>query len=105
MPESGRAPRSSIVVVIEADAGLRGGFCRALADAGFDALGAADGSDAIRCLEESKAAPLAIVTSLVEPELDLVSPAMNGRRLRAWLDRHPRFANVPFVVPARGGSA
>jgi DNA-binding response OmpR family regulator len=78
------------VLVVEDEAAARDVMCETLDIAGYQAVGATDGSVARQLLEARDAPPCVIV-------LDLMMPRMNGWQFREW-QRTTRFASVPVVI-------
>lgn len=85
---SGRARR---VVVVEDDEELRELVVQHLAELGFDAVGFADGREALAALRRPGAAPAVIL-------LDLEMPGMTGWEFREEQLHDPRLARIPVVV-------
>ncbi len=85
---SGRARR---VVVVEDDEELRELVVQHLAELGFDAVGFADGREALAALRRPGAAPAVIL-------LDLEMPGMTGWEFRREQLGDPLLARVPVVV-------
>jgi len=83
-------PRGGVVMVVDDDEDWRELVVQFLSDAGFDAVGARHGREA-----------LARIRAGVEPDLivlDLEMPVMTGWELRRELLRDPELAGVPVLV-------
>lgn len=79
------------VVVIDDDDDWRDLVVQFLAEGGFDAVGYADGREALAELRRRDEAPAVIL-------LDLEMPAMTGWEFRREQLRDPRLARIPVVV-------
>jgi two-component system, chemotaxis family, chemotaxis protein CheY len=77
------------ILVVEDHAGIRESLVGLLEDEGYRAVGAANGSEALRRMEARK--PALIL-------LDLMMPGMNGIDLSAHLSQDPALAGIPVVV-------
>jgi CheY-like chemotaxis protein len=77
------------VLVVDDDDDLRGTVCETLEDAGYDTVGARDGSEALSTL---RAQPCRLIL------LDLMMPGMNGWQFRDAQLQEPELAMVPVVV-------
>jgi DNA-binding NtrC family response regulator len=86
-------------MIVEPDPLFRRAMAVALDEAGFRTVTAADGADAVNCLKGDVHA-CAVVLTLAAPDLDVVNPAMDGRRFRAWLDTN--LPGAPVIVLAVG---
>jgi two-component system response regulator FlrC len=82
---------SKLVLVVEDDVALRREFCSAIDQAGFPAIGASDGADAVSYLSSGAPVPALIV-------LDLGMSRMNGWEFRSWLSHDPELGRVPVVI-------
>ena len=79
------------VLVVEDDQDTREAIVDLLKTEKYDALGAADGRQALEILREGRFEPDLIV-------LDLYMPTMNGHELRSALSTDPRWKDVPIVL-------
>ncbi|MGZ6142102.1 MAG: response regulator [Myxococcales bacterium] len=79
------------VLVVEDDQDTREAIVDLLKTEKYDALGAANGKQALDILHRGEFAPDVIV-------LDLYMPTMNGHELRAALQAEARWANIPVVL-------
>jgi CheY-like chemotaxis protein len=89
---TGRRRRARVVLVVEDDAGCRDEVCEALETAGYCALEAADGGQALEML---------ISDRTPEPELillDLGLPVMTGEELMKVLRAYHRLARIPVIL-------
>ncbi|MCS6914731.1 MAG: response regulator [Myxococcales bacterium] len=77
------------ILVVEDHAGIRESLLDLLRDEGYQAIGAANGTEALRRLEVLR--PALIL-------LDLMMPGMNGAELSACLSKDPALATIPVVV-------
>jgi DNA-binding response OmpR family regulator len=82
---------TSRVLVVEDDPEIRESLLEALADHGFDPLGASNGRDALTKLVDMDPPPVVIV-------LDLMMPIMDGRGFREQQLRTPALAAIPVIV-------
>jgi CheY-like chemotaxis protein len=83
-------PRGGVVMVVDDDEDWRELVVQFLSDAGFDAVGARHGREA-----------LARIRGGLEPDLivlDLEMPVMTGWELRRELLRDPELAGLPVLV-------
>ncbi len=83
--------RACRVVVIDDDEDIRELVVQLLADSGFEAVGFADGRDALAALRRPGGIPSVIL-------LDLEMPGMTGWEFRREQLRDPLLAHVPVVV-------
>ena len=79
------------VLVVEDDAEIRDSLLEALTDAGHQVVGAINGREALRKLQEMNPPPSVIV-------LDLMMPLMDGRAFREEQLRLPALAEIPVIV-------
>jgi len=79
------------VLVVEDDVAIRETLLEVLEDEGFQAVGAANGREALERLQEPGELPRLIV-------LDLMMPVMDGAGFREEQLRLPRAATIPVVV-------
>ena len=87
------------ILVVEDDADIREATIELLVDHGFDAVGAANGREALEQLRASTNLPCLIF-------LDLLMPVLDGRGFREEQRRRPELAHIPVVVvSARADSA
>jgi CheY-like chemotaxis protein len=82
------------ILVVEDDQAIREVLTEVLRFEGFDALGAANGREALNMLE-SHGVPSLIV-------LDLMMPVMNGWEFLDHLHQKPSFAAIPVIVASAG---
>ena len=82
-------PPSGVVLIVEDDADTRHMLATCLELQGYDVLTAANGREALDCLE-TRTPTLLLV--------DLMMPVMDGMEFRDAQRRHPRASAVPFVV-------
>ena len=79
------------VVVVEDDELIRESLIEVLDDHGYEAIGAADGQEALDKLAQLPAPPCLIV-------LDLMMPGMDGREFRRIQRADPKLNQIPVVV-------
>jgi CheY-like chemotaxis protein len=79
------------VMVVEDDALSREMVSTLLACEGYDAVGAANGAEALRTLWRDGVQPAVIL-------LDLAMPVMDGRQFRAAQLADPALAEIPVVL-------
>ena len=82
---------SDRVVVVEDDELIRESLIEVLGDHGYEAIGAADGREALDTLARLDALPCLIV-------LDLMMPGMDGREFRRIQREDPRLKTIPVIV-------
>lgn len=82
---------SAVVLVVEDDADLRTELCRAIHGAGYPAVGARDGADAVAYLSSGAPTPSLIL-------LDLNMRPLDGWGFHEWLRGNPAFSQVPVVL-------
>jgi CheY-like chemotaxis protein len=78
-----------IILVVEDDADVRRSLLRLLRTHGHNAVGAKDGSEALR---QALVHPPAVIV------LDLLLPAQNGVELARALRAHPSLHDVPVIA-------
>jgi len=78
------------VLLVEDDADLRESLIELLDSEGFDAVGAANGFEAVELLRQEPRPDLIL--------LDLMMPVMNGWAFLKYRNEHPILSNVPVVV-------
>jgi CheY-like chemotaxis protein len=78
------------VLLVEDDAGLRRSLTALLESEGFQALGAANGFEAVELLRRAPQPDLIL--------LDLMMPVMNGWAFLKYRNEHPVLSTVPVVV-------
>jgi CheY-like chemotaxis protein len=83
--------RAGGVVVIDDDTDWRELVVQFLAESGFDAVGFADGREALAALRGGDGLPAVIL-------LDLEMPGMTGWEFRREQLQDPRLARIPVVV-------
>jgi CheY-like chemotaxis protein len=83
--------RTRLILVVEDDVGFRRDLCVALEDAGYPAVGASNGRDALDCLDSGAIKPSVIV-------LDLNMEGMNGETFKNRLSHDPRYQAIPVVL-------
>ncbi len=87
------------ILVVEDDADIREATIDILVDHGYEAVGAANGREALDRLSTGVDLPCLIL-------LDLMMPVMDGRTFCAEQKRHPALAPIPVIVlSARTDSA
>jgi CheY-like chemotaxis protein len=79
------------ILVVEDDADIREATIDILVDHGFDAVGAANGREALDRLHAGGDLPCLIL-------LDLMMPVLDGRGFCAEQQRNPELARIPVVV-------
>ena len=79
------------ILVVDDDVDLRETIIDVLRDAGFDAVGAANGADALQCLALLDPLPCMIF-------LDLMMPVMDGSGFRQQQLADPNLAAIPVVA-------
>src|SRR5687768_937407 len=79
------------VVVVEDDELIRESLLEVLDDNGYEAIGAADGQEALEKLAALPELPCLIV-------LDLMMPGMDGREFRRLQLEDPKLKEIPVVV-------
>jgi len=83
-----QAPR---IFVVEDEEMIRDSIVEFLGEQGYDAVGAADGREALDKLDVSSPRPCLIL-------LDLMMPVMDGRSFRERQLQIPKLAQIPVVV-------
>jgi CheY-like chemotaxis protein len=81
---------ADIVLVVEDEAPARAGMEQLLRRAGYDAVGAANGQDALDLLRSGIRAKVIL--------LDLMMPVMDGWAFRREQLRDPQLAHIPVIV-------
>jgi len=84
-----------VVLVVEDDPDALDAITAILADAGYDALGAANGVEALGQLGDHKGRCDLIL-------LDLLMPVMNGWDFRRKQRETPAFAHIPVLLMSAG---
>jgi CheY-like chemotaxis protein len=79
-----------IVLVVEDEPAARAGMQQLLCAAGYDALSAANGQEALELLRSGVRAKAIL--------LDLMMPVMDGWAFRREQLRDPRLAHIPVIV-------
>jgi CheY-like chemotaxis protein len=79
------------VLVVEDTEDLRELFLTALCEAGYDAIGAEHGAEALEILESLRSQPCLVL-------LDLMMPVMDGRAFLNALHESHRLAALPIVA-------
>ena len=92
---SGPAGSRRVVLVVEDDPDALDAITAILEDAGYDALRAANGSEALRQLADHKGHCDLIL-------LDLLMPVMNGWDFRRKQKDTPAFADIPVLLMSAG---
>jgi CheY-like chemotaxis protein len=82
---------SDRVFVVEDDELIRESLIEVLGDNGYEAIGAADGREALQKLSTLDELPCLIV-------LDLMMPNMDGREFRKVQLQDPKLKEVPVIV-------
>jgi CheY-like chemotaxis protein len=80
-----------LILVVEDDIGFRRELCAAIEDAGYPAVGASSGRDALDWLNSGAIRPGLIV-------LDLNMDEMNGEVFKARLAQDRRYQAIPVVL-------
>ena len=83
-------PRERQILVVDDDDDIRSLVCLLLETEGYDAIGATDGVDALRILQEREPPGLIL--------LDIMMPRMDGEAVVAALKASPKWATVPVVM-------
>jgi two-component system chemotaxis response regulator CheY len=83
--------RRGLVLVVEDDADVREAVIEALADAGFETVGVANGAEALTALRCAVSLPDVIL-------LDLMMPRLNGFAFRFEQRSDPSLASIPVVI-------
>lgn len=78
------------VLLVEDDAQTRESLVYLLEEEGFTLVTAANGQEALECLQEGELPRLIL--------LDLTMPVMNGAELAEALQQDARFAGIPIVL-------
>jgi len=92
---SGPAGSRRVVLVVEDDPDALDAITAILEDAGYDALRAANGSEALRQLADREGRCDLIL-------LDLLMPVMNGWDFRRKQRDTPAFADIPVLLMSAG---
>ena len=79
------------IFVVEDEEMIRESIVEFLGDQGYDAVGAADGQEALDMLDGADPRPCLIL-------LDLMMPVMDGRAFREHQLQIPELAQIPVVV-------
>ena len=79
------------VLVVDDDDDIRESLVDFLLDHGYEAIGAADGLEALRTLRRPNVEPCLIL-------LDLMMPRMDGRTFREQQLRDPALSTIPVIV-------
>jgi CheY-like chemotaxis protein len=87
-PARGRDKSRGRILVVEDEDPVRAVVLRTLKEAGYEVLGASNGQEALRELEEIGGAVNVVLS-------DVIMPGMNGRQLAAELSR--RYHQIPIV--------
>jgi CheY-like chemotaxis protein len=85
------------VLVVDDDRDIRDSLIETLEDHGYQALGAANGVEALTALQTSPRPCLIL--------LDLMMPVMDGRGFRAEQLKNPAWADIPVIVISAYGNA
>ena len=94
--QTSRRRRTPVVLVVEHDVACRTAMCNALKLAGYAALEAGDGAEALRLLlADGVPEPLVIV-------LELRLPVMSGPELLKLLKGYHRLSRIPVVLTSTG---
>lgn len=80
-----------VVLVVDDDAAIRDTLTELLAEEGYEAIAAADGSIALQRLRELDHKPCVIL-------LDLMMPNMNGPQFFQEQQKDPELARIPVVL-------
>jgi CheY-like chemotaxis protein len=84
-----------VVMVVDDDPDAREAITAILEDAGYDAIQAANGSEALRLLGDNRGRCDLIL-------LDLMMPVMNGWDFRRRQRATPAFAEIPVLLMSAG---
>ncbi|HWB78945.1 MAG TPA: response regulator [Nannocystaceae bacterium] len=79
------------ILVVDDDADIRETLIELIRDQGYDAIGAADGREALNRLRRGDTKPCLIL-------LDLMMPKMDGWEFRQAQSTDPALADIPVVV-------
>jgi CheY-like chemotaxis protein len=79
------------ILLVDDDLSIRTALAEILEDEGYHVVGAANGQEALRYLQQQKDAPCLIL-------LDLMMPIMNGWDFRREQQQDPQLASIPVVV-------
>jgi CheY-like chemotaxis protein len=82
---------SHVVLVVDDDRDIRDSLIEMLEEHGYQAVGAANGREALGVLEASPDPPCLIL-------LDLMMPVMDGRAFREEQLKDPEWAQIPVLV-------
>ena len=85
------APAATAVLVVEDDEAVREAILTLLESEGYAPMGAPNGAEALRLLQQSGELPAVLV-------VDLWMPVMNGWQLCSALAAHERLQALPIVV-------
>jgi two-component system chemotaxis response regulator CheY len=86
------------ILVVDDDDDIRLTIQQILEEAGYPALGAANGEEALTIIHREPQPPRLVL-------LDLMMPVMDGPRFQAKLAEDPGLAAVPVVVISAGASS
>jgi CheY-like chemotaxis protein len=78
------------VLIVDDDADLRDTVCTALADEGYECVGASSGAEALDRLRSGDLPQIIL--------LDLMMPVMDGWTFLEQQQRDPRLAHIPVLV-------
>jgi CheY-like chemotaxis protein len=84
-------PKRPLVLVVDDDDAIRDALCDLLDDAGFAAVGARHGLEALKVLAASAASPTFIV-------LDLMMPVMDGWAFCDSREKSPALSEIPVIA-------
>ena len=84
-----------LVLIVDDDNDIREVLSEVLIEAGYEAIGAKDGADALRVLRESETLPCLIL-------LDLMMPVMNGYEFRAAQKDDAQLSAIPVILLSAG---
>jgi CheY-like chemotaxis protein len=90
-PEATEARASHVVLVVEDDADIRASIADVLEHKGYMAVGAANGLEALDCLQRAERLPCLIL-------LDLMMPIMDGNAFRAKQLENPAWSTIPVLL-------
>ena len=81
--------RETCILIVEDEVDARETLCEIIEMAGFSAVGAANGREALDVLAERR--PCLVI-------LDLMMPVMTGQELLEHMQRQPELATLPVVI-------
>ena len=88
---------SSFILVVDDDHDIRDSLVELLEDHGYQAVGAANGVEALGVLRTTPEPPCLIL-------LDLMMPVMDGRQFREQQVKNPAWLQIPVIVISAYGN-